>query len=60
MKGESRVLSQHCWKMIATAFAAQVFFVPERCFKRYSRTPSKILPYICIPEARFVGVIVTW
>jgi hypothetical protein len=23
-------------------------------------TPSKILLYICIPEARFVGVIVTW
>ncbi len=23
-------------------------------------TPSKILLYICIPEAWFVGVIVTW
>ena len=28
---------------------------------KYHRfTPSKILLYICIPEARFVGVIVTW
>jgi len=26
----------------------------------YPFTPSKILVYICIPEARFVGVIVTW
>ena len=27
---------------------------------RWDCTPSKILLYICIPEARFVGVIVTW
>jgi hypothetical protein len=26
----------------------------------HPNTPSKILLYTCIPEARFVGVIVTW
>jgi hypothetical protein len=36
------------------------FYMRFRDWQNRRYTPSKILLYTCIPEARFVGVIVTW